>query len=139
MDNRYDERRYNWRGCFIFILLTPFLTAFCTLSIYGGIHLHCQSEANTWVIDYPGATVVSEDYSWVGAYSVGETVRVLYTEDSPNDVRRWYIQQYRDLGDEGKLRNAGLAQIDYRVFEADDREGSFIYLYCDCSNELVLW
>jgi hypothetical protein len=134
-----SERRYTWRSCFVFVILSPLLTFFCAVSVYAAIHIHCQQEANIWVLDYPGATLVSEDYTWLGAYSIGETVRVLYTTDSASDVRRWYITEYRRLGDEGKLRNSGLARIDYRVFDADDREGSFIYLFCNCSDELVLW
>ncbi|PJF23236.1 MAG: hypothetical protein CUN56_01915 [Phototrophicales bacterium] len=134
-----EREPYSWRSCLVVILLMPFGVLILGLVFYTAVHFTCRYDFNTWVIDYPNAEVVEEDYSWLMPYSVGETVRVLYTPDRAATVRSWYNSQYRQLEIDGYTRNNSAARVSWRVVDAQDGEGSLIYIFCSCASRMALW
>lgn len=82
--------RYTYRGCFfsvIWIIVGIFvLTGFLSYQLDSS----CRSTAFAALPDYPGATLVYEEHSLLRPWGIGETYRVLVSEDNANDIRRWY-------------------------------------------------
>lgn len=134
-----DHRPYPWRGCFLTMLLIPVGVVILGLIFYVSVHLTCRKDFDRWVMNYPNAEIVEEDYSWLMPYSIGETVRVLYSPDPAADVRRWYNAQSRALFDEGHSRAGNTGEVNWRIVDADDDQGSLIYIFCTCSPRMALW
>lgn len=133
------ERPYPKRGCFFIFLFIPLGVFVLGLIFYISMHFGCRSSFDTWVIDYPNAEFVEDEYSWLMPYSIGETVRVLYSPDAPAVVRRWYNAEYRALEDDGHIRSYGAGRVNWQVVTAEDGEGSIIYIFCSCSPRMALW
>lgn len=134
------EKEYNGRGCLFFAVAMPIALFACVLSIYGTVTFHCVTEADRWLLVYPGAEEVDLDYTWLHAYGIGSTVRVLHTPDPTPQVRVWYVEEITRLDEiRSDQRNDGIATVRWNVFEDPDSDGTLIVLSCNCAPELVLW
>lgn len=127
------------RGCLGFLMASIIGISLCTVTVYGGVEYSCNRDAKEWLVDYPDADLVSEEYSWLRAFGIGRTVRTLYTPDSKNDVIRWYAQHSRELTDQGKTQGDGFARIGWQYITGPDGEGTTIQLSSDCASDMELW
>lgn len=132
-----EYRPYTAKGCFFIMIAIVFGIFGLGTAWYVVVDVSCVTQANRWLPDYPGAEFISEDYTFVRAWGIGETTRVLYTEDDSGTVRAWYSDRYRELDDEGYTRTDATARMRYVVRTADEG-GSVITLLSNCSSGLVL-
>lgn len=135
------ERELGSRGCAISLVIIPVMLFACGFSIFAMVTLHCVDESGRWIIDYPDSEVVSQEHDWLVEWGIGTTSRVLYTPDPPGVVRAWYsgaiVEKIEQTGD---TRGSGVAQIPFPfITEADDGEGTMIFLTCRCAPTLKMW
>ncbi|MEQ8672229.1 MAG: hypothetical protein RLP44_01265 [Aggregatilineales bacterium] len=133
LDAEGAQSGYSLRGCFTMVVVFLVGITFCMGSVLIAADVSCVSNASTWLPEYPDAELVSQDYTMVRAFGIGETTRILYTEEDLGVVRRWYQDTITDLAVEGKSR-VGVARSNWRVTEPEDGNGSLIILAQDCAS-----
>jgi hypothetical protein len=92
----------------------------------------CMDNANAWIPQYPGSTVISESHTFLNVFGMGITRMQLKSDDPANKVKRWYL----DLHGKVSLENrpfTQLAAMGYGVSEDKQNGGSLISLTSDCS------
>ena len=135
---RNDGRLNTPGGCLRFLALITIGFIALVAFMYFGVGTSCRSHADIWLEDYPNSELVSETYTFLRPFGIGETLRVLYSPDSPNVVRNWYMERDRERDDEGLVRNDGQARVN-RYIRAGDNEGTDIGLESECASQWVLW
>jgi hypothetical protein len=135
-----ERRSGGFRGCFLATLGITLGILICTFSVYVAVDVSCTGDAGRWLPDYPGAEVVSQTYSWLRPFGIGETIRVLYSPDSRRDVVNWYADRDQARVDRGDARDGGPALMRWAIVPpANGASGSTIILTSVCSPELRLW
>lgn len=130
---------YTGKTWLIFLLGITGAILMCSSSIYVGMDLTCYNDAQRWLEDYPDSEVVSETYSFIRPFGIGETTRILYTEDSRNEVWDWYFRRDQRVNATGERRDDSFGVLRWFVDEAQDGDGTQIVLYSDCSSDMELW
>ena len=140
MDVSPDDNRYpitlKW-----FVILTTlilFSTFACIIFLYIAVNQSCMNAAADWLPTYPGAEVVSEEYTWLKPFGIGDTTRIIYTTDGRQDVLGWYAENDNMLEDEGYKRASGFANLYWRLSSASEG-GTNVRLISQCAPALVLW
>lgn len=87
-----ESTRYTYRGCFLSVIWIVVGIAVLASLIVFQLDSSCRATSLAALPDYPGATLVYEEYSLLRPWGIGETYRVLRSGDSLNDIRNWYIQ-----------------------------------------------
>jgi hypothetical protein len=133
------ETRYPWRSCLVTLVLIPIGVLIVAVLIYIAIDATCTGEADLWLVDYPDAELVSEQYDFVRPFGIGITTRVLHTPDAQSTVRVWYSNQQRETAREGHVPRRQLAIFQWTIGRVPDGDGSQITLYQQCADGLVLF
>ncbi len=138
MEYPAHESRYSNRGCAVAMVLSVIGIFVCAVAIYIAADVSCVRDANTWLVDYPGAELVSEDYTFLRPFGIGVTTRILYTTDPQTQVGMWYRNRDQALNiEQGLSRNTGIAQMRWTAAPAQDRDGTYIRLYSECAPTFV--
>ena len=135
-----DDRRYplsiRW---FVIISILIFASTFICIFITAiAVDRSCSNAAADWLPTYPGAEVISEEYTWLRPFGIGDTTRILYTPDSRQDVLSWYAGNDRALEEKGYHRTDGHANLYWRL-GSPAGGGTTIRLISQCAPALVLW
>lgn len=125
------------RGCLATMLLILVGLLGCIGSLYVLADNSCVNAANVWLPDYPGSRLVSEEYSWLRPFGVGETSRLLITPDDPDQVRRWYYQEDIAKGSRGLSRDRNIAVLRWTVSRDSQTGSAIIRLFSSCAPELA--
>jgi len=131
-------RQTTLKGCLIVGLGMLLGTLACVSVIYIAVDTSCVSSANTWLPDYSGSQLVSEEHSWLRSFGIGETTRILYTTDTSGIVSRWYTRQDILNESQGKSRDGQIAQLRWAVGRDQNTDGAVIALVSRCAPELAL-
>ncbi|HRF95312.1 MAG TPA: hypothetical protein PLZ51_08955 [Aggregatilineales bacterium] len=138
MEYAPHESTYTTRGCLI-VLVMIFIGIFaCGGIFYVAVDTSCIGDADLWLIDYPNSRLEQETYSFLRAFGIGRTQRVLYSPDPINAVRGWYMARDKRLIEEGNVKNRGYARVTYLLDVAPDNKGTTIALVSTCANELSI-
>lgn len=136
-DRSYDEF-YTRRGCLRFFIALLVAFSAVVFLLYFWVDSTCLSSADTWLNDYPGSTLVSQEYSFVRPFGIGETVRVIYSSTTVNAVRQWYLDEDDVRARRGQSRSDGPAWMRWFADDADDG-GTIVILRSECAKNWVLW
>jgi len=133
------SRNYSTRTWLLFLLAVVIGVTLCSTSVYAALEIRCYQDTRQSLPVYPGAEVLQEEYSFIRAWGIGETQQILYSPDSTNTVRAWYIDYFfeNDLSTPDGFQ--GVANTQWFVTDASDGEGAQIVLYADCSSDMELW
>ncbi|MBC7870991.1 MAG: hypothetical protein H7Y09_09155 [Chitinophagaceae bacterium] len=131
-------RRTTSKGCLIVGLGMLLGTLACISVIYFAVDNSCVSSANTWLPDYAGSQLVSEEHSWLRPFGIGETTRILYTTNAFDTVSRWYTRQDILNESQGKSRDGQIAQLRWATGRDQNTDGTVIALVSRCAPELAL-
>lgn len=138
MEYPAHESRYSNKGCAVAMVLSVIGIFVCAVAIYIAADVSCVRDANTWLVDYPGAELVSEEYTFLRPFGIGVTTRILYTPDPQTQVGMWYRSRDREINvEQGLSRNIGVAQMRWTASPATDRDGTIIRLYSECAPTFV--
>jgi hypothetical protein len=126
------------KGCLLAILAMMVGTAVCGSGVYYAVEHNCRVNAETWLVDYPGAELVREEHTFMRRFGIGETTRILYTPDDRITVLGWYSEHEIALGEQGHSRSNTMADLSW-TFRPTDNGGTQINLYSSCNPEMALW
>ncbi|MDX1992326.1 MAG: hypothetical protein SF029_08055 [bacterium] len=129
-------RQVGWQGCLISSVVILLGIVVLIVGIYIAIDASCVASAEDWLPDYPGSTFVEQDYSWLRAFGIGETQRILYSSDEVEQVRRWYFERDLAKGNAGASRG-GVAALGWAMTAHPD-DGTTIILSSVCARELAV-
>jgi hypothetical protein len=132
------ETSYGGKGCFLAVIMIIVGVFACSFSIYAAVDISCVNDAGQWMVDYPGAELIEEAYTGIRPFGIGYTERNLYTTDTLNDVRSWYVEKYRQLDLDGKVMNGGIGRMGFHYSAAADG-GTNIRLSQECTSEMLFW
>jgi len=123
------------RGCRRSLLSLVGIVGAIILCVGGttlGLDGACVADVAPRMVFYPGAKVVSENYTFFREFGMGETGIVLHSDDDPEKVRSWYAVTISDI-----LKQRGSAgtfgAVKWLVQASDDGKGSDIALYSKCA------
>ncbi len=132
LDAEHNNSTYTPRGCLLMMGVLSLGVLGCISVLLVSIDVSCHNAAQVELVDYPGSELVSEEWSLLRPFGLGETTRILYSADESREVRIWY-QQYRTrLSADGQIGRS-IANLRFRVEDASGGEGSTIVLYSDCA------
>lgn len=131
-------QRMGARGCLLSTLLMLIGVFGCMGTLYVVADNSCVQAANLWLPDYPGSRLVSQEQTWLRAFGIGETTRILYTTDDAEQVRRWYYQEDITKGSAGQSRDRNIAVLRWTVSPESQTGGALIRLFSSCAPELAL-
>lgn len=92
----------------------------------------CHRSANIWIPPYPGAQVISEQYTFARPFGIGATRQMLHTPDELNTVSRWYIDVRVNASLAGEENP--FAILNYYVAEAEGG-GTTILRTSECATQ----
>jgi hypothetical protein len=130
-------RQVGWRGCLISSVVILLGITLLIVGIYVAVDASCVASAENWLPDYPGSTFVEQDYSWLRAFGIGETQRILYSTDEVEQVRLWYYRRDIAKGEAGESRAGGVAALNWAMTAHPDG-GTTIILSSVCARELAV-
>ena len=110
------------------LLAVTLAVMLCTSVLVITVNAQCQSTFDNHTPLYPGATVIREEYNFLG-----RKMMVLHTPDSPYDVDIWYRRTYAlavqaDVKHQTRTAWRGL----WTVEPSADQPGSLIKLTVPC-------
>ncbi len=132
------SRVYTWRTWFMFLVIIFVIFSVCGMTVYVGLDVSCYNDAQKWLPDYPDAELVNESHTFVRAFGVGETTRILYTTDDQQTVYDWYFDHDQANNVTGARRDDGIGFMRWTVAE-NDGGGTQIVLYSECSSDIIPW
>lgn len=94
-----------------------------------GVDQMCINDAERRLPFYPGALKVSEQSNGLRVRGVGNSLVVLETEDSPEEVEAWYEAHNLELLNEGKTRGVNTVS---RWLEPTARGATQIFYLSQC-------
>ncbi|MEQ8674545.1 MAG: hypothetical protein RLP44_11330 [Aggregatilineales bacterium] len=132
------KRVYTWRMWVAFMVIIFAIFCICGATVYVGLDVSCYNDAQKWLPDYPDAELLSEDYTFIRAFGVGETTRILFTTDDEDTVEDWYFNRDQTTNATGARRDDGIGFMRWTVREAG-WGGTQIVLYSECSSDIIPW
>lgn len=123
------------KGCLVSISLILVGIVALVLLVNALVDNACARGARNWLPYYPGAEVISEDYTFVRMWGIGTSQQVLYSTDDLDTVEDWYQDWNRQQG--LAFADRGGAQMAWNVDEADSG-GTTITLRSQCARSLDL-
>ena len=112
-----------------FLILPPFIIALVALGVFGVDQL-CISDANRRLPYYPGAERFEETHNGLRVRGIGNTLEVVLTPDTPEQVEAWYRQRAIELLNSGRPR--GVASLNHWHEANPEGEGTFIFYLSQC-------
>jgi hypothetical protein len=129
-----ERYQYSYRGCFVSMLLIIVAVFVIMTLIMLRTDYVCTRQAGLWTHVYPGATVVEESYSYLQMWGIGDSVRVLTSDEAATRVRMWYVDQDTEVSKAtGKSRIGTLGTFATRI--SDNPDGSLIVQSFECVPE----
>ncbi len=129
--------RRNWRKALLSIFTVPLVMLLCISITVVGLDSLCYSVNSGLLPQYPEATIVFEQHSFLRAFGMGETVMVLETADDVETVREWQARKFASISRaavQGTGRVAfNMTDANYAVIALEDRPGSQITLTAACA------
>ncbi len=127
----------NWGRFLLSILIIPLVLSVCISVSVIGMDSLCYSTNSQLLPQYPEATIVFEQHSFLRAFGMGDTVMILETDDELETVREWQARKFGSVARaaaQGSGRIAfSMTDANYSVIALDDRPGSQITLSSACA------
>jgi len=98
-----EQRQTSVRGCFAVTLMIVGSTLLCILIGYITADILCVQHADAWMVDYDEAEVevITQEHSFIRAWGIGTTTRVIRVYEDPRVVRQWYRDRHFALDRSG--------------------------------------
>lgn len=139
MEYPSHESRYTAKSLIPSLLLIVIGIAVLAALLGYRLDSSCRAQALAALPDYPGATLVSEQYTGLRAWGIGETLRILSSPDTPDTVTGWYRRQPDTWPLPGAAHTEENALVGWNVRD-DGSGGSRIVLAGSCGQGLpVNW
>lgn len=117
------------------------ITLFGVLLLVGAWYVShdvtCVSAAETWLPDYPASQVIEQVHTFLRTWGIGETARVLVSDDPADVVRSWYREHDRLLAQADRIRASGPARMRWFVHN-NHQGGAVVLLFSNCTSGIVL-
>lgn len=129
---------YSRRGCSLFLMIVTVVIFGVIFGLYFWVDTGCVAGANDWLDDYPGATFIRQEHSFLRPFGIGLTTRIVHSDHTIDTVEDWYISNDLARYRNGMSRADGAAWMRWFTEEADDG-GTIIILQSDCAKQWALW
>ncbi len=120
------------RGCLTGFALLVAAAVACGFTLLASVEISCAHEGQRWLVDYPGATLVSHRQDSLLPFGLGLTVRILHTTDPEQTVRLWYNRHDTDISRQGVSPSPRQIQMFWRVAADPGTGGTCITLSARC-------
>ena len=119
------KKKKGWWERWGFIILPLFIIGFLGL-LFLGVDQLCVNDANRRLPRYPDAVRVQENYNGLRLRGIGNSLEVVTTEASVQEIKAWYEQNTLELLNSGRFR--GLNNVSQWTEETDEGETQIFYL-----------
>jgi hypothetical protein len=135
-DDPPPSKGWGLRGCLFQLVVMTLAIMLCLSGITVAVDASCHRDSTRWLVDYPDSEVVSHEYTFIRAWGIGETTRMLYSPHDPTTVRLWYNNHNTEIASQGHVRGGGQADMRWQIIENPDGDGTLIVLTTRCATQI---
>lgn len=125
-----DRDPPSWRAIWISITVISMAVIACIGLVIFGLDAVCSTQAQPWLVRYPGAAVQAQTADFLRPHALGVSTTTLHTDAPPPLVRQFYRAALRQTG--GTTVQRELIQVRWEAVSHAEG-GTTIRLYTECS------